>query len=59
MVITEEPHKGCQSFIDRYGRDACKFVNVGKGGDLKLRGIYARVTRDGTVTVGDKVTKIG
>ncbi len=58
MVITDEPHKGCKQFIARYGRDACKFVNVGRGGELKLRGIYARVTRDGTVSVGDRVRKI-
>lgn len=59
MVITDEPHKGCKMFVERYGRDACAFVNVGRGGDLKLRGIYARVTQDGTVSVGDRVTKIG
>ncbi|MEM7056700.1 MAG: MOSC domain-containing protein [Pseudomonadota bacterium] len=58
MIITAEPHKGCQKFVDRYGRDACKFVNIGKGGQLKLRGIYSRVTRDGVVSVGDRVTKI-
>ena len=58
MVITEEPHNGCQAFIDRYGRDACLFVNTGEGKKLRLRGIYARITKDGTVTVGDTVKKI-
>ena len=58
MIVTEEPHKGCQYFIDRYGGDACKFVNVGRGGELKLRGIYARVTQDGSVSVGDRMRKI-
>ena len=58
MVVTEEPHNGCQNFIDRYGRDACVFVNTGQGSELRLRGIYARVTRDGTVSVGDTVRKI-
>ncbi|MEM9757568.1 MAG: MOSC domain-containing protein, partial [Pseudomonadota bacterium] len=42
FVVTAEPHNGCQSFIDRYGRDACLFVNTGRGKDLRLRGIYAR-----------------
>ena len=56
--VTSEPHNGCQSFIDRYGRDACLFVNTGRGKELRLRGIYARVTRDGTVSVGDTVTKL-
>lgn len=58
LVITAEPHNGCQNFIDRYGRDACVFVNTGQGSELRLRGIYGRVTRDGTVSVGDEVRKI-
>ncbi len=58
FVVTEEPHNGCQQFIDRYGRDACLFVNTGKGKELRLRGIYARVTKDGTVSVGDSVRKL-
>ena len=58
LEITAEPHNGCQNFIDRYGRDACVFVNTGQGSELRLRGIYGRVTRDGTVSVGDTVRKI-
>lgn len=58
MVITAEPHNGCQNFIDRYGRDACLFVNTGEGKTLRLRGIYARVTKDGTIRVGDRMTKL-
>jgi len=53
MVVTPEPHNGCQAFIDRYGRDACVFVNTGPGREHRLRGIYCRVTRDGEVSVGD------
>ncbi|AXI49072.1 MOSC domain-containing protein (plasmid) [Sulfitobacter sp. SK012] len=58
FVVTELPHNGCQSFIDRYGRDACLFANTGVGKVHRLRGIYARVTRDGTVSVGDTVRKL-
>ena len=58
FLVTELPHNGCQSFIDRYGRDACLFVNTGAGKVHRLRGIYARVTRDGTVSVGDTVRKL-
>jgi hypothetical protein len=58
IEITPEPHNGCESFIARYGRDACVFVNTGEGKRLRLRGIYARVVQDGRVTVGDVVTKI-
>lgn len=55
LEITEEPHNGCQSFIDRYGRDACLFVNTGVGKQNRFRGIYARVIKDGEVAVGDTV----
>lgn len=58
FVVTQTPHNGCQKFIDRYGRDACLFVNTGKGSELRLRGIYARVTKDGVLSVGDPVIKL-
>jgi len=58
FVVTEEPHNGCAKFAARYGHDACVFVNTGNGKELRLRGIYARVTKDGIVSVGDSVDKI-
>ena len=58
FVVSQLPHNGCQNFIDRYGRDACVFVSAGEGKTHRLRGIYARVTRDGTISVGDWVTKL-
>lgn len=58
LEISPVPHTGCASFIRRYGRDACVFVNTGVGRDLKLRGIYARVIKDGRVTLGDRVQKL-
>ena len=59
IEITGVPHNGCQKFISRYGRDACVFVNTGEGKQLRLRGIYARVVKDGRVSVGDRVAKVG
>ncbi|MGH6924511.1 MAG: MOSC domain-containing protein [Propylenella sp.] len=58
IEITAIPHMGCQSFINRYGRDACVFVNTGEGKRLRLRGIYARVAKDGRISVGDRVVKL-
>jgi MOSC domain-containing protein YiiM len=58
LEITDTPHKGCAKFIERYGRDACVFVNTGEGDRLKLRGIYGRVVQDGVISVGDAVTKL-
>ena len=59
LEITAVPHNGCDSFIARYGRDACVFVNTGEGKRNRLRGIYARVVRDGVVSAGDSVRKLG
>lgn len=58
IEITDTPHKGCAKFIQRYGRDACVFVNMAEGDTYKLRGIYARVVTDGRLSVGDTLTKI-
>lgn len=55
LEITDEPHTACQGFSNRFGRDASVFVNTGEGRALSLRGLYARVLRDGSVTVGDRV----
>ena len=58
IEITGTPHNGCDSFIARYGRDACVFVNTREGKRLRLRGIYGRVVRDGRLAAGDTVRKL-
>lgn len=55
LEVTETPHNGCAKFVERYGRDATVFVNTGEGKRLRLRGIYARVVKDGQVSVGDQI----
>lgn len=59
IEITDVPHNGCAAFVRRYGRDAAVFVNSGEGKRLRLRGIYGRVVKDGLVSVGDRVVKLG
>ena len=59
IEITAVPHKGCASFVERYGRPATMFVNSAQGYANRLRGIYARVVKDGRVNVGDRVVKVG
>jgi len=56
--VTEVPHNGCGAFLDRYGRDAVKFVNSPEGKRLHLRGLHAKVITAGTVSVGDEVRKV-
>jgi MOSC domain-containing protein YiiM len=58
LEITAEPHLGCAKFIERYGKDACVFVNGRVGKANRLRGVYARVVQDGVVTVADSVAKV-
>ena len=49
IEITAEPHNGCSTFAERYGREACAFVNSREGKRYRLRGIYARVVQDGEI----------
>lgn len=58
LEITETPHTGCKKFASRFGADALRFVNLGAGKDLRLRGIYARVVQPGTIAVGDQIQKL-
>jgi MOSC domain-containing protein YiiM len=58
LEITEVPHKGCSKFSSRFGADALRFVNLGRAGELRLRGVYARVVQPGHITVGDQINKL-
>lgn len=58
IEITAVPHTGCDKFIERFGRDACVFVNVGGAKTARLRGVYGRVVKDGMIHRGDKMTKL-
>ena len=57
LEITDEPHRGCAKFSARYGLDALRTVNSDTGKALRLRGVYARVTRGGLVRPGDPIRK--
>jgi MOSC domain-containing protein YiiM len=58
IEVTEPPHTGCNKFVDRFGRDAMRFVNSPTGRELRLRGLNARVVLAGTVRPGDEVRKL-
>lgn len=51
-------HTGCAKFIERFGPDAGRWVNIGPGRELNLRGINTLVVEAGTVRVGDPVNKL-
>lgn len=58
LEITKIAHNGCHKFAERFGKDAKKFVNSPQGKRLHLRGIYARIIENGTITIGDKIRKL-
>ncbi len=58
IEITDQPHTGCAKFAARFGKEALRFVNVGAGKELRLRGINAKVVVPGTIRRGDPVTKL-
>jgi len=58
IVVSPQPHTGCQKFVSRFGLAAMKFVNSPLGRELRLRGINARVLQAGTIRVGHPVQKL-
>lgn len=58
IEVTNQPHTGCEKFVDRFGLDAMKFVNSPVGRSLNMRGINARVLQSGTIRVGDNIMKL-
>jgi hypothetical protein len=58
LEVTELPHTGCVKFIERFGADAGRWVNLGRGREVNARGINASIVTGGTVRVGDVVSKL-
>jgi MOSC domain-containing protein YiiM len=58
IEVTDQPHRGCQKFAARFGADARRWVLAGDREGLRLRGLNARVVREGTVRAGDAVTRL-
>ena len=58
IEVTEIPHTGCAKFVERFGRDAMRFVNSPPGRELRLRGLNAKVVVAGAVRPGDEVRKV-
>ena len=58
IEVTDQPHTGCAKFAARFGATALRFVNIGIGKQLRLRGINAKVVTPGTIRRGDTITKL-
>jgi len=55
LEITDQPYPACKKFSERFGAAALKFVSSPEGKSLRLRGVYAKVLRAGSVSVGDRM----
>ena len=58
LEVTDELHTGCAKFTERFGQAAIRFVNGKAGRPYRLRGMYARVVENGTVSPGDPIRKL-
>jgi hypothetical protein len=58
IEVTEPAHTGCAKFGARFGSEALRFVNSPEGRALRLRGLNARVIRQGTVRRGDPIRRL-
>jgi hypothetical protein len=58
IEITSKPHRGCDKFAARFGAAALRFVNIGAGRELNLRGRNARVIVGGTIQRGARVRRL-
>ena len=59
IEVSAKPHTGCAKFSARFGKDALRLVSTPTGRSLRLRGMNARVTKSGTVRVGDRIEPVG
>jgi hypothetical protein len=58
IELTAKPHRGCEKFAARFGVAALRFVNLGAGSELRLRGRNARVVVGGRIRRGDRVRRL-
>ncbi len=58
IEVTEQPHRGCAKFTQRFGLDAFRFVDSEVGRVLRLRGLNAKVVVPGVVRRGDVIGKL-
>jgi len=58
LEVTAKPHTGCTKFAARFGQDAFRWISTPDGRGRRMRGVYVRVVRGGTLRVGDVVRKL-
>jgi len=55
LEVTEKPHNGCLKFSQRFGKDALRLTAAPELLGLRLRGIYVKVVKAGSVALRDPI----
>ena len=58
LEVTPFPHFGCKKFSERYSVEDLKVVNSTAGKPQHLRGIYVKVIKNGSISIGESIKKI-
>lgn len=58
LRISEEPHRGCKKFAQRFGKDAMRWLNAKHRWPLRLRGVNCSVVGAGRIAIGDAIEVI-
>ena len=58
LEISEVPHRGCSKYTSRFGKAAFDLVDSARGRELRFRGVYAQIVKEGTIAVGNRIQKV-
>jgi hypothetical protein len=58
VVVTAKPHLGCGKFAGWFGAESRAWLASPDGLDLRMRGVYVRILRGGTIRTGDTIRKL-
>ena len=58
LEITDIAHNGCSKFSARFGSDTLRFINAPERKDFRLRGVYAKVIKPGSIKISDPIKKM-
>ncbi len=57
IEVSDKFNTACVKWRDKYGAQSIRWINSAENRPYRLRGILCKIVRDGTVAVGDHMTK--
>ena len=58
LEVSDKFNNGCIKWRDRYGAESLHWINKRENRPHRLRGILCSIVEDGTITTGDRLTKL-